>query len=349
MKRKLNSDLIKIILAITLIFLLIIVFIIIKQTTKRNREKLEQEESTAILEESVISYNQEIVREKIKISEQIPKNIHSIVFYNYDTTNEQPIKKEIKKEEEIYKFLELLSLTNWKEYIIEVTDPQYNWFYELEGDTKTIIKIGSFTVENGGYVQIIENNKISNYEINRDTYIDMISYTTKEYTLHQSDKENPTKEKSIEWQKIAFKEVKEEDISIIKEKIGITHHLLENILASSTLFLKEPTSQYWDLYIYGEYTGLNVFIYEENRFSTIINRLDETINMLKNKEIKEELSIGLKLLKEGVEEHNIDKLFEAHEYIHDYDVWVIEYPIESLTVEPIEWHALKTYFGKVSL
>lgn len=30
----------------------------------------------------------------------------------------------------------------------------------------------------------------------------------------------------------------------------------------------------------------------------------------------------------------------------DHDVWIIEYPIQNLRIEPVDWSELKVYFGK---
>lgn len=176
----------------------------------------------------------------------------------------------------------------------------------------------------------------------------------KTYYLHKSDKENPQKEECLEVQKVIFSVLNENKIKEIKEKTRTLHNVLEHLLADGTKMLKEPTSPYWSLYIDGkeiteQNSNVRVEFGDDYCFNYVIRELQTVIDTIQNKEAKEDLMQGLELLKEGIDEHNIEKIFEAHEYIHDYDVWVIEYPIANLDAEPVEWRKLYTYFGKVSL
>ena len=56
----------------------------------------------------------------------------------------------------------------------------------------------------------------------------------------------------------------------------------------------------------------------------------------------------LNILKEGMDEHDIEKCFEAHKTIHDYDYWVFNMQPSNFKIEPIDWGGIEVYFGKVT-
>ena len=354
MKEKIRSYVI-------IIVVIVAISIIIKKCRVKNETRVNQVEENITTNNYIKNYNYEELIEKIEIGDKIPRYINKILFKNYDTTSEEPITYEVNDEEKIYNFIKLLSNTYWEE---DEGHSFYNgwykndgsifyWTIELFGETKTTMKLCGYSSVDEGYVKVIDDNMECMYLIDKNCYIDIKSYMTKRYYLHKSDKENPTKEESLRVQKIFFSELEENKIDEIEEKVNTLHSVLENLLADGTKSLKEPASKYWSIYIDGKeitdpFSGVRFEFGEHYCFNYVINELEAILDIIQNKDAKEDLLKGLKVLEEGVEKHDIEKIFEAHEYIHDYDVWVVEYPIQGLIAEPIEWKKLSTYFGRVS-
>ena len=69
---------------------------------------------------------------------------------------------------------------------------------------------------------------------------------------------------------------------------------------------------------------------------------------MKEQDAKDDLKKALDTLKEGMDEHNLKKCFEAHKAIHDYDYFVINTPVH-LENPPADWGGITTYFGKASI
>lgn len=67
-----------------------------------------------------------------------------------------------------------------------------------------------------------------------------------------------------------------------------------------------------------------------------------------NEKISAEFRYILKLWEESAKEHNIEGLFLAHEYIHDYDYFLYNYPTHYVYHPDADYQGIDDYFGHLS-
>lgn len=169
--------------------------------------------------------------------------------------------------------------------------------------------------------------------------------------MHDSNLELPTQEKCYEAQRKVLNGLQENEKKNIQERIRNIHHVLERNLLDSVRLIKDSNSPYWE-----DFTSYEIFtdpftgtkVDNGGRFLYVLDELEKIKDMIKNKETKEDLQKSYDNLKQGMEEHNLEKCFETHEMLHDYDYWVINTPVY-LETEPVDWGGVRTYFGKSSI
>ena len=49
---------------------------------------------------------------------------------------------------------------------------------------------------------------------------------------------------------------------------------------------------------------------------------------------------------EAISNHDLGAVFAVHEYIHDYDYYVINYPVQ-YSMTPPDWGGIDEYFGRI--
>lgn len=179
----------------------------------------------------------------------------------------------------------------------------------------------------------------------------MANFAVEKYYLHDSDLEIPTQEKCYEAQKKVLNDLQENEKEHIRERIRNIHHVLERELIDAVRLIKDRNSPYWeDFTSYGvfidPFTGIKVN--NGGRFLYILEELEKIKDIPKKEQAKIDLQRAYDILKEGMDEHNLGKCFEAHKMIHDYDYWVINTPVY-LETEPVDWGGVSTYFGKTSI
>ena len=74
--------------------------------------------------------------------------------------------------------------------------------------------------------------------------------------------------------------------------------------------------------------------------------LSYIIYKINDKESGNNLKKALEIWERGVREHNLDDLFTAHEYIHDYDYFAINYPTHYVYDTRADFQGIDDYFGK---
>lgn len=52
-------------------------------------------------------------------------------------------------------------------------------------------------------------------------------------------------------------------------------------------------------------------------------------------------------LQKAMDRHDIEGCFKAHEAIHDYDYWIINYPAYFDTFPATDWGGVDVYFGNI--
>ena len=284
------------------------------------------------------------------IAGHFSENITQIVATNNITST--PKEYVIDEEEKIAAFTELLATTNWGTPRSELeADTDYvNYKFEFKNgeETVTTLNICSYFPGLFGIAEIINDGKSTVYNISERTYLDILAFTTQKYYLHKSDLEQPKKQQCLEWQKEALAGLTEYEKKEFCESFKWLHIQIEDFLLGNVSTLKEPDSIYWKIYelkrdvVFKDPISGTESI--DNTYHIMLDYFDTLISLAKDKEIRNALSVMKSDYINAFKFHDIGSLFSVHEVIHDYDYYVVNYPI-SFWVAPPDWGGIDEYFG----
>lgn len=340
-----------VIIVIILIISSIIVIGIMKGINEKKEEKSKEESNFYQEDEEVKDTNAEINKllKKSDISNYLPKDILEIKLTNYNTEDK---KTDIYTDKEsILEFVEILCGTYWE----ESNEKSEYCFIRIEiigEDFTTKLDLAGLNFDRNGEVKLTKGDLEIDFEISNIVYFDLYGFKKPKYYLHKSNLEIPDKEKCYKAKDKALKGLKEDEIKKMQKTIYNCQSMMEIVLGENVHRLKEKTSYYWRQQIYDEVFTVPVVgtrVYDGSGLIGILQETREIIKIIKDKETKNDLEQFCNLLQEGLDERDIGKCFEAHEILHDYSIWVINYPVENLIAEPYDWSAFKTYFGKASI
>lgn len=213
--------------------------------------------------------------------------------------------------------------------------------------------LGTILLNKIGKNKIQEISNIPEQTIDKKENEQIILSTDKKYYLHKSNFEIPERNIRYIAQMKALKGLTDERKEYIKENFRYTHMRLERDLMSSVNVLKDINSPYWESYTkagtYQSLDGYDTYWESDGGFSRILENIQNYANELQNETAKNDLGQACKLLKEGIDNHDLSKFFEAHEIIHDYDYWILSVEPSFVTFSPEDWEGTRTYFGKSAL
>ena len=199
---------------------------------------------------------------------------------------------------------------------------------------------------------IYDGNTTKTYQTSKENYLEIVSFTTKRYYLHESDLEIPKQDKCYTAQSNTLSGLDENTKQNIQKEIRQLHGALEYTLLDAVRLLKDSNSPYWIRFIeagiYEEPLYPNTKVERNGELTVYLEKSKNLANKLQNDITKKDFITICNLLEEGIKNHDIEKLFKAHEIIHDYDYWVINTPVH-LEYEPADWGGVDTYFGKASV
>ncbi|MBP3599730.1 MAG: hypothetical protein J6J30_01470 [Clostridia bacterium] len=283
------------------------------------------------------------------IADHFSDGVTEIVATNLITST--PKEYKITDTEKITAFTKLLTETHWGEPQHEVKEADfvlYRFEFKNENETVTTLNVCPRYPELYGIVEIIsgENRKV--YHISERTYLDIVAFTTRKYYLHKSDLPKPSEEKCLMWQREALANLSETEKQTLCENFKYLHLHIENLLLGSVVTLKEPDSVYWQKLELPEnrmfidpFTGV---VSVDNTYHIIIERFDNSISVALDNETKNAIITMKNDFQNAVKNHDLGSIFSVHEVIHDWDYYVINYPI-SYSVEPPDWGGIDEYFG----
>ena len=287
------------------------------------------------------------------VSELFPSDISKIKATSYMSKSQKEYL--IEEQEKVSKFITLLSYTYWGEpdKFSEFDTKSTYWtfdFYDLKGENVLTIKMCNDSFDSASKVAIIKDGKEYHYLISNETYAKMLAFTSRRFYLHDSNLELPDDEYCKKKQTSALVGFDEaEHQKIIKKKIRDAHYSVENLLISKVSLLKEEDSIYWDYLLSGEKYIDPIANYEtqDNTYRFVSERLEYLIDTVKDKETKKALNEALELWCKSMKNHDLEGLFTAHEYIHDYDYFVFNYPTKFVYDNNADFQGLKDYFGRI--
>lgn len=344
-----------IIIVIILIISSIIGIGIIKGINEEKEEESKKEYAFNQEDEKTKDINAEINKllEKSDISNYLPRDISEIKLINYQTEDQ---KTDIYTDSDlILELVRILHNATWTE-----TDENIECCYfgiDIKGkDSTTRLELEAIHVtemqEKLGYIKLIKGDLKVNFTVNGGSYYELYGFEKPKYYLHKSNLELPNKDICYKAKEKALTGLNENEIKELQKTIYDYQCMMESILGECTWVLKEKTSYYWRQQIYDEVFTDNITgtkVYNGARLIKVLQEVKKQVEIIKDEETKRDLEKFCNLLKEGLDEHDIEKCFEAHEILHDYSIWVINYPVMNLMVEPYDWSAFKTYFGKASI
>lgn len=178
----------------------------------------------------------------------------------------------------------------------------------------------------------------------------MTSSGEETFWLHDSDLKPPEKDACKRAQQLALEGLNDTQIKGVQGKVREEHMRIEHYLAEHVKILKSSSSPFW---AYLERTGTisipgDSTVWNEWDKDTIIEDLKGISAVIKNETVKSDFKRMEDTLQTAVGQHNLRKVFLYHEMIHDYDYWVINYPVFISAGPPADWGGIKTYFGQPS-
>ena len=318
-------------------------------------KKLNNEESVTISGDKITNneknetYN---VSKENEISKYLPKDITKIAITNNLSDENNPSTINVEGIEKIEEFINLFFKTSWTEINEKQLSSNFDGaFYQITitGDTETIINMQGYGGNNTAFGIVKIGDK--HYYIDRNIYQEMANYTVEKYYLHDSDLKLPEQEKCYEAQQKALEGIQKEEKEKLQKNIREIHTMLEYYLLDAVMLIKDSNSPYWESFTnYGVFTEPFTGTKVDNggRFRYILDELAKIKDISKNEQVKKDLQNAYDILKEGMDEHNLEKCFETHKIIHDYDYFVINTPVH-LETEPADWGGVKNYFGKANI
>ena len=285
-----------------------------------------------------------------EVAEIFPEDVSKIVGTSYVSKSKNQYI--IDDEETVTKFIELLSETYWGEpkYFEDFDEVNTYWtfdFYNSEDQSLFKIKMCNDTRYVKSKIAVISNGQEKHFYISNSIYKEILAFTNEKYYLHNSRIKEYNKEFFESQRQKVTAGIEEAQLKAIKKKTRNLHYEIEVFLLDEVSHFKETDSIYWDYLISSE-----IFtdpISEERRKFDInkimVDELEAIISAVKDKSVKDKLSKALNLWKKSVKEHNLQGLFEVHEYLHDYDYFAFNYPTRYVYNENADFQGLDDYFG----
>lgn len=280
------------------------------------------------------------------IAEYFTDDITQIVATNYITS--VPKQYIIDDRDKIAAFAKLMSETYWVEPQNDFYKPgvlEYSFEFRSPGGLIATLNLS------GNVAEIISGNRSYIYCIRERTYLDILAFTTQRYYLHRSELEKPEAKLCLNWQQKALAGLSEAQKEEVCKTFRNLHNHIEMFLLGSVSSLKEPDSVYWEKFelerdeVYTDpFTGTQVI---DNGYYIITDMFDTLIFAIKDVDTKTAVSVMKQDYINAIKKHDIGSVFTVHEFIHDYDYYAVNYPVQ-YDLDPPDWGGIKIYFGRIS-
>lgn len=170
------------------------------------------------------------------------------------------------------------------------------------------------------------------------------------FILHKSNLKAPQNELCYKAQELALSDLDENTQKNLKENFRALNWKLEYFLLGEfhSGNLKDSNSPSWNTVINGSFSPETQTYYQGTLTSTL-DSIIELKKQFKNEKVINDLTKAEIILREAINNHDLIKVSEVHEIIHDYDYWVVNFPPVELDTEPPDWDGPYTFFGKISI
>lgn len=285
-----------------------------------------------------------------EVSELFPTDVTKIVGTSY--ISESKNRYVIDDEKNVTAFIKLLSETYWGENTDRFENANTYWvfdFYDEDKQSIFQIRMCNDSLNSRSKISIVKDGEEKYYHISNKTYREILAFTNRRFYLHDSKLERPKSETVDKIRVKAIKNIDDEELKNIKNEIRNAHYETEKFLLQNVSMLKEKDSIYWEYVLSGEKFQDPISGHE--RLYTVrddvIEALEYIISVTEDKSTEEKLRNISKLWNKALKEHDLEGLFEAHEYIHDYDYYLYNYPTRYVYDNYADYQGLDDYFGRI--
>lgn len=288
-----------------------------------------------------------------EVSHLFPTDVTKIIGTSYISKSQNQYI--IDDEETVTQFIELLSKTHWGEPEAFENFGEVNtyWtfdFYNQEEKSLFQIKMCNDTNYVRSKIAVIKDGEESHFYITNKVYKEILAFTNKKFYLHDSKLEKPDKEFFKKLKSKAMVNLDEGQKKEIKTKIRNIHYEIEIFLLKEVSLLKERDSVYWD-YVISEEIFLDPIAEFQRKYdinSIMVDELEYIISVTYDSTTKNNIMKALEIWKESIQNHSLEGLFKVHEYLHDYDYYVFNYPTNYVYNEYADYQGLDDYFGMIN-
>ncbi len=285
-----------------------------------------------------------------RVSQHFPTDVTKIVGTSFISKSNKQYT--IENEAQVTAFIELLSKTYWGEPkdFEDFTETNTYWefdFFNSYDRSVLKIKMCNDSTYERSKVAIIKDNVEMHYYITNKAYREILAFTNRSFYLHDSS--HKIKERDFyEVLKLnALSGLSEAEQKKNKSTVRTMHYSIEKFLLNNVSLLKEDDSIYWQ-YVIDEKPFTDPISGYENKYtvnSTVTNGLKEMLRTVKHEKTKSKLETTLKIWENSIKNRNLEGLFKAHEYIHDMDYFMLNYPTRYVYDPYADFQGIDDYFG----
>ena len=339
----------KVIISVLIVIVTVAVFYLVYFLVNKSIEN-SQTNTANITEEDETNQDLQYLIAVSPIEDDFPKEINEVQRESY--ISGEKVTYPIKNYKEF--LIECLRL-DWEKTSDDVEDTYY-YIIDIYGDKNFYIKIyKKFFQDEGrntkGYAEVYDDNGNSQrFIVPLALYNNIHYYTNENIDLYYSGLEVSAEDKCYNAQETIMQGLSDEDKETVENNIRVVHSNLENLLRDKEL--NDSTSQTWNIETsdgevsYEDLLGTKILQYHgdlKQSYDIFVN----TINMLQDSQGKEDLQKAAELYSEAMNEHSVLKLYNTYKIIHDYDLFVINYPPFWNLYEGQQYPGVNTYFGSV--
>lgn len=276
-----------------------------------------------------------------KVSNSIPDNITKIKISKFNTSDSNPFICYISDDAQIQSFVNNLNNIDLDKYNGSITfSPIYT--IELLGDITTTIQVSTDKI-----LQISTWNN-TYFKLSTESFSDISDLTDVKYYLHDSSLDEPSKDTCMNAQSIILSGLSNVEISNLRKQIHDVHSQLEFYLVDNVETLKNSNNIYWEPATIDEvFTQPNGVKIQSHGFWQYRDSLQDLLELNLNDSARSILNTIISTLQNGMDNHDLSECFEFHKLLHDFDYWIVNYPVGSFYAAPADWDGLNCYFGTI--
>lgn len=291
---------------------------------------------------SSVANNALITENILEMNKYIPNSITKIKICKYDNSNEVPFVCYVSDKNQIQNFID--TFNNLSLYNYDNTDsisPLY--IIDFWGDSTSTIAISSNKI---GQLSTPDTSKF--FMLSSEDFTNIEKLADVKYYLHDSNIEKPSESICYDMQKTALSGLSDVEITTLQTEIHNIHSSLEFYLVDSINILKDTNSIYWEPATIDEvFTQPNGVKIQSYGFWRYRDSLQDLLKLNLNDTTRNIINNIVSKLQFGMDNRDLSECFEVHKLLHDFDYWIVNYPIGSFFAAPADWGGIDCYYGSI--